>query len=201
MTPGELDRALACLRQGRVVAAATETYFGLLADARRPDAIGRVYSMKQRDQEKAVALLLPDRDAWSSLVREIPPIAELLADRFWPGPLTIALAARPGLDPRLTVGGNVAVRLAGPSDASEIARSFGAPLTATSANLAGGAPCTVAADARRRFAEAVLLGDLTVVSGQARGGAPTTLVVIDGDTMRVLRTGQIPEDEIRQVGM
>jgi L-threonylcarbamoyladenylate synthase len=199
MTPGEIDRAVAWLGQGRVVAVATETFFGLLADARRPDAVGRVFEMKLRDENKAVALLLPDRAAWSPLVQEIPPIADLLADRFWPGPLTIALAGRPGLDRRLLVGDTVAVRLAGPSDAGEIARAFGSPLTATSANRAGGAPCVVSADVERSFAEAIMLGALSVIRGQAPGGAPSTLVAVEDGAIRILRAGQIPEDEIRQV--
>jgi L-threonylcarbamoyladenylate synthase len=199
MNRGDLDRAVAFLGQGRVVAAATETYFGLLADARRADSIDRVYVMKRRDENKAVALLLPDRAAWSSLVREVPAIAERLADRFWPGPLTVVLAARAGLDPRLVSGAAVAVRLPGPSDASEIARAFGAPLTATSANLAGGEPCTSAADVEQSFAEAIARGDLAVVSGKAPGGAPSTLVAVEHHAVRILRAGRISEDEIRQV--
>lgn len=198
MTRGDLDRAVAVLGQGRVVATATETYFGLLADARRADAIDRVFAMKRRDDGKAVALLLPDRAAWSSLVREIPAIAERLADRFWPGPLTVVLAARAGLDPRLVSGDAVAVRLPGPSDASEIARAFGAPLTATSANLAGGAPCMLAADVERSFAEQIARGDLAVVSGAAPGGAPSTLVAVRDGALRILRAGRISADEIRQ---
>jgi L-threonylcarbamoyladenylate synthase len=201
MNRGAIDRAVAVLGQGRVVAAATETYFGMLADARRADAIDRVFAMKRRDEAKAVALLLPDRAAWSSLVREVPAIAERLADRFWPGPLTVVLAARAGLDPRLVSGGAVAVRLPGPSDASEIARAFGAPLTATSANLAGGDPCTLAVDVERSFAEAIARGDLAVVSGQAAGGAPSTLVVVEHHAVRILRAGRISEDEIRRVGI
>jgi L-threonylcarbamoyladenylate synthase len=198
MTPGDLDRAVALLGQGRVVAAATETYFGLLADARSPEAIERVFALKERDEGKAVALLLPSRALWSSLVREIPPIAEHLANRFWPGPLTIALPARRGLDPRLLARGTIAVRLAGPSDASEIARAFGAPLTATSANVARGVPCKTTADVERCFADAGSAGDLVVVPGEAPGGAPSTLVSVEGGTVKILRAGQITEDEIRQ---
>jgi L-threonylcarbamoyladenylate synthase len=200
MTGADLERAVALLGQGRVVATATETYFGLLADARRPDAIDRVFAIKERDRSKAVALLLPDRAAWQSLVGEIPAVAARLADRFWPGPLTIALRARAGLDPRLLVGETVAARYAGPSDASAIALAFGAPLTATSANLAGGAPCTSSDDVERRFAEAILAGDLAVVSGLAAGGAPSTLVAVEDGTVRIVRAGRIPENEIRSVG-
>ena len=198
MTPGELAQSLAALERGSVVAAATETYCGLLADARRADAIDRIFGLKERDRGKALALLLPDRASWSSLVCEIPTMAEALADRFWPGPLTIALAARKGIDARLVVGGAVAARLPGPSDASEIARAFGAPLTATSANVAGGAPCVCVADLERCFRSAIEQGGLVVVSGEAKGEEPSTIVAIEDGRLRIVRRGRISETELRE---
>ena len=78
---------------------------------RAPQSTGSL-SLKGRDASKGISLLLPSRDAWGSLVAEIPALANLLANRFWPGPLTMALTAREDLDPRLTVDGRVAVRWA-----------------------------------------------------------------------------------------
>src|SRR5688572_24525841 len=116
MTDDELERALQVLTAGGVVAAATETFFGLLADTRRPSAIDIVFALKGREASKGVALLLPNREAWSTLVTAFPPLALRLANHFWPGPLTLALPARPGIDPRLTEEGTVAARWGGPSD-------------------------------------------------------------------------------------
>ena len=175
------------------MAAATETYFGLLADARSASAIGRVFSLKGRDAAKGIALLLPNREAWSDLVVTVPASAAMLADRFWPGPLTIALEARPELDPRLVVDQTVAVRLPGASEAARIAAAFGAPLTATSANLAGAPPAAESAEVLRAFARACEAGEVVVAHGRAPGGAPSTLVRVDGGRLRVLRAGAVAE--------
>jgi L-threonylcarbamoyladenylate synthase len=199
MTPDELDLALAVLARGGVVAAATETFFGLLADARREDAITRVFALKGRDAARGIALLLPHREAWADLVREIPPHAKRLADEFWPGPLTLALAGGARLDPRLQVDGTIGVRLAGPSDAARIAVAFGAPLTATSANLTGAPPAETDGDVVRPFGDAIARGDLTVIPGRAPGGAPSTLVRIEGDCLRVMRWGPIGESDLAAV--
>ena len=192
----ELERALRVLTDGGVVAAATETFFGLLADARRPAAIDRVFALKGRDAAKSVALLLPSRDAWTDLVTEIPPLARCLADAFWPGPLTIALPAQPGLDARLQLEGTVAVRWPGPTDATRRVAAFGAPVTATSANPAGRPPAEKQADVQASFPDAIERGELFVVSGRAPGGAPSTLVRVEGGRMKVLRQGQIRESDL-----
>ena len=199
MTHQEFQRALRVLSEGGVVAAATETFFGLLADGRRTTAIDRVVSLKGREAGKGIALLLPDREAWGSLVLEIPPLAARLADAFWPGPLTMALPARPGVDARLQSEGTVAVRWAGPSDASRLTAAFGAPLTATSANLAGHPPAEQAVEVEVAFPGAISRGELLVVSGRAPGGAPSTLLRIDGGQLQVLRQGQIRESDLAGV--
>jgi L-threonylcarbamoyladenylate synthase len=199
VTDEELRSALSALSGGGVVAAATETFFGLLADARCSDAVDRVLSLKGRDAKKGLALLIPHRQGWSSLVTEIPALAAQLADRFWPGPLTIALAARANLDPRLTVDGNVAVRWPGPSDAARIVAAFGSPLTATSANRSGQPACTTSGEVERTFAGALGAGELVRVPGRAAGGAGSTLVAVVGDRVRIVRSGRIQEGDIRSV--
>jgi L-threonylcarbamoyladenylate synthase len=194
-----LPQAIRELATGGVVAAATETFFGLLADAESPEAITRVIELKRRDPHQGISLLLPDPAAWSRCVASIPEAARRLADRFWPGPLTIALPARAELDPRLVVRGTVAVRLPGPSEAAEIARGFGRPLTATSANVTGTPPLVSAAEVRGAFAEEIDAGRLFVTQGHAPGGAPSTLVLVEGDRVRVLRTGAIATEAIDAV--
>jgi tRNA A37 threonylcarbamoyladenosine synthetase subunit TsaC/SUA5/YrdC len=114
--------------------------------------------------------------------------------------LTIAVAARRGLDARLLVGDAVAVRLPGPSDASEIARAFGAPLTATSANVADGPPCRRAAEVERCFAAEVERNELLVVSGEAQGEAPSTVVAVECGRLRIVRVGRITQMELAEQG-
>jgi L-threonylcarbamoyladenylate synthase len=179
-----------------MVAAATETFFGLLADARQPTAIDRVLSLKGRDAAKGISLLLPGRDAWAGVVLEISPIAARLADHFWPGPLTIVLPARKDLDPRLVVDGKVAARWPGASVAATLTELLGAPVTATSANVTGEPPCATHDEVRRAFPQA---SDLLVLSGRAPGGAPSTLVEINAETLRIVRHGAVSRDQIAAV--
>lgn len=182
-----LDAALAALAAGVPVAAATESSFGLLADARSRAAIDRVVAAKRREATKGIGLVLPSRQVWADLVVAVTPAAAALADAFWPGPLTIALEARPGLDPRLVVDGAVAVRLPAASIGAELAARFGAPLTATSANLAGEPPVLDAAAARALWPGR----EVFVVEGRAPGGAPSTLVDARRARVRLLRPGAI----------
>jgi L-threonylcarbamoyladenylate synthase len=196
MTEEELQHALRVLSEGGVVAAATETFFGFLADAFQPEAVARVFALKGRDANKGVAVLLPGRDAWAPLVTEVPPLAARLADAFWPGPLTIALPAQAGIDVRLQSQGTVAARWPGDSDASRITTAFGAPLTATSANLAGYPPAEQASDVGSAFSDAIARGELWVIPGRAPGGAPSTLVRVVQERIEVLRQGQIRESDL-----
>jgi L-threonylcarbamoyladenylate synthase len=196
--PQGLSLVLAQLEQGGVVAAATESLFGLLVDATRADAIDRLFALKPR-ADKGMPLLLPFERAWSELVTEIPSAAERLARAFWPGPMTIALPARPDLDPRLVFQGTVAVRLPGSCPAAEIARRFGKPLTATSANPTGQAPTPFAAVVREAFSGAVGDGRLVVLDDAAPGGAPSTVVVVRGDQVEIVRAGAIERAEVERV--
>ncbi len=195
MTPSERAAALAALASGRVVAVATETFFGLLADASSADAVARVFDLKGRDAGKASALLVPDAERWRGWVREVPPAAARLASAFWPGPLSIALEAAEGVDQRLVHEGRIAARVPGPSDAASLVHAFGRAVTATSANLAGQPPSVNADEVRRAFAAA---DDLLLVEGQAPGGAPSTVVVFDGERWSVARHGAITESDLRR---
>ncbi len=192
-----LDKAVAMLRGGKVVAAATETFFGLLADIEEPRALDAVFRFKGRGAERASALLLPSFEAWSELVVTIPPQAERLAEAFWPGPLTIVLPARAGLDPRLVVDGRVGVRLPASSPAADLVRAYGKPLTATSANRTGEPPLSAAQEVERIFAAEVNAGELLVFPGEAPGGAPSTVVALEEGELRVLREGAISKASLQ----
>jgi L-threonylcarbamoyladenylate synthase len=197
-----IDDALRALAEARVVAAATESFFGLLVDAASPRALDALARLKPRGLEKGIPLILPNRLAWAAWASEALPLAERLADAFWPGPLTIGVAVGEGVDPRLTQDGRIAVRLPGPSLAAELARRSGKTLTATSANLPGMPPATRDEQVERAFARAVEDGELVVVPGSAPGGAPSTVVVVERDTLSVARAGAIPTDNIaRALGL
>jgi tRNA threonylcarbamoyl adenosine modification protein (Sua5/YciO/YrdC/YwlC family) len=199
-----LEPLVTALARGGVVAIATESFFGLLADAGRPDAIERLLSLKPRGSDKGMPLVLPSKEAWPNLVTNVPAAASALAHAFWPGGLSIALSHAPGVDPRLGLEGRVAVREPGTSPARELVRAYGRPLTATSANPPGEPPATTAEAVERALPEAVKDGRLTVWRDPAPGGLPSTVVVFDGDRVWIARDGAVPRaavlDVLRKTG-
>lgn len=188
--PG-LEEALAQLQAGRVVAAATETFFGLLADALNPDALDLLFRLKAGEQAKPIGLIASSWNDCFRVVQAMPGVARRLAQHFWPGPLTIAVPALSQLDPRLQSDGRVAIRVPADCPARVLAARSGLVLTATSANPAGLAPATSAAEARQYFAREIADGSLLVLPGEAPGGLPSTVLVFHGERARVGREGAI----------
>ena len=194
MTDGKaLDAALEQLERGGVVAIATESYFGLLADIANPAAVEALFALKPRGADKGVPTILPDRSAWPALVAgSIPSLAQAFAAARWPGGLSIALAAAPTVSPRVALDGSLAVRVPGPSPAAELVRRFGRPLSATSANLPGAPPAVHSAAVEESFGDAIAQGVLLVVAGESPGGAPSTVVRVSEAEYAVARVGAVP---------
>ncbi|HTM45083.1 MAG TPA: L-threonylcarbamoyladenylate synthase [Polyangiaceae bacterium] len=193
-----MEAALAHLRQGGVVAAPTETFYGLLADATNPQAISALIALKPRDSLKGIGLILPSLSTWRETVTEVPDVAEALAEAFWPGPLTIALSPSANVDSRLIQEQRIAVRLGSPSPAATLAARLGRPVTATSANAPGQPPTGLATDVEAAFAEAIAQGALRVVPGSSPGGWPSTVVTVSGEEVNIARLGAIPAQAIEQ---
>ncbi len=192
-----MREALAALASGGVVAAATESSFGLLADIENPLALERLLSLKPRGADKGQPLMVPDVRTWHGLVTHVPPEAERLAARLWPGGLTIVLPARADVDPHVQLGGTVAVRIPGQSPAAILVRAYGKALTATSANPPGGKPALTSTELAACFPEAVRAGKLWVLPGTAPGGPPSTIVGMEGGC-QVLREGAVGRSSIER---
>jgi tRNA A37 threonylcarbamoyladenosine synthetase subunit TsaC/SUA5/YrdC len=144
-------------------------------------------------------LVLPERAAWNALAASVPYGARALADAFWPGGLSIALRAAPSLDARLLLEGRIAVRLPGASPAAELVRAYGRALTATSANLPGEPPATTAEAVTRSFPRAAEDGTLTVWRDASPGGAPSTMVVVEGERAWIAREGAVTKNAVIDV--
>lgn len=185
-----IARAVEILRRGGVIAAPTETLIGLLADARSAEAIEAILALKGRSEAQTIGLIAPDLESVSALIRSFDASARALAERHWPGPLTLVFEAAPGLHPALVQDGGVAIRIPRESPALRLARAFGGPLTATSANLAG----LPAVASTRELDLAIRQGVDLVHEGDSPGGAPSTIVRIQGDRLEILREGAIPAD-------
>jgi L-threonylcarbamoyladenylate synthase len=121
------------------------------------------------------------------VVAELSPRARALIAAHWPGPLTLALPARPGLPAPLVRDGFVAVRESPHPLARALVSALGAPVTATSANPSGAPPPTTAAGVRAHFGDACLVLD----GGETPGGLPSTLARVRGDEVEILRVGAL----------
>lgn len=194
----EVDRVAAILRGGGVVAYPTETFYGLGALARDAGALDRLARAKGRPEGKPLPLVAADV-AMVAEVAVLEGVALALAARFWPGPLTLVLPARPGLAAPITGGtGTVGVRVPGSEVARALCRAAGGPIVSTSANPSGGPP---PASASALDAALVARIDALLDAGPTPGGAPSTVVTLRGGRPALLREGAVPFDEIERVAL
>jgi L-threonylcarbamoyladenylate synthase len=191
---GTLADGIAALKSGELVVYPTETFYGLGADPFSRDALARLSAAKGRESGKPVGLIAADAASAFSIAREVPPVARMLADAFWPGPLTIVMPAREGIaEELLGADGGVAVRVSPHPVAYALAACLGHPVTATSANRSGDPPATTLSQARAAFADQV---SVYLEGGQLPAAAPSTVISVVGNDWRVLRAGAISERQI-----
>lgn len=186
--PG-IAAAVAALRAGESVAFPTETVYGLGADARNPAALRRVYALKGRPATHPLILHLADAADLPRWVAAVPPAAALLAERFWPGPLTLVLPRGPGVPDELTGGqDSVAVRVPSHPVAQALLKAFGSGIAAPSANRYGRISPTRAAHVRDEFPTGVAV---ILEGGDCEVGLESTIVSLLGPVPRILRPGVI----------
>jgi L-threonylcarbamoyladenylate synthase len=185
--PNVLFRSvLEILRQGGIVALPTDTVYGLIAVATDRAAVDRVYDTKVRDPAQPMPLFVGSVEQ-AELIADLTPPARVLADRFWPGALTIVVPKKPSFQTRAAAGGDtVGLRVPADPFLREAARQLG-PLTGTSANIAGREECHTAAEVRAQLGDAI---DLIVDAPISATGTPSTVVdCADPAHVRVLREG------------
>lgn len=194
--PDAIERAARLLRDGGLLALPTETVYGL-ATLPTDAGLKRLVAAKQRSTEKGIQLLVDSVEQVGAMV-VLTPAAERLAARFWPGPLTLVLSARPDVAlPELLTGGRptVGVRLPDHDVPRRLARLVG-PLAASSANISGQPDATTAEQVLATLAEEL---DLVIDDGPVRGGVASTVVdcSLDVAEPRILREGALSVAEIR----
>ena len=191
-----INAAAALLRAGRLVAFPTETVYGLGADATNPDAVLSIYETKGRPRFNPLIVHVADLEMAESLA-VFSPLARALAERFWPGPLSIVLPLRQGhgLADVATAGlDTVALRMPDHPVALALLRAAGRPLAAPSANPSGRLSPTTADQVRRFFAGAVPVLD----GGPCKAGVESTILAIDGERLIQLRAGALAREEIEK---
>jgi L-threonylcarbamoyladenylate synthase len=189
-----LEKASEIIKKGGVIAYPTETFYGLGAKFDDITALKKLYGIKHRSWNKALPLIIGEKGELDLIASAITGSAEKLADKFWPGPLTLLLPAKPYISEFITAKtGKIAVRTPGKSFALDLARLLGFPITATSANISGMPPADNADDVIRYFNDAL---DLIIDCGKTPGGKPSTIVDASAEKIRFLRAGAISIEDI-----
>ena len=184
----ELAAAVDAVRRGGVVAFPTETFYGLAVDPQSSAAVAKVFAIKQRPADQMLPLIAADA-AQVGRVGRMTPMAQRLASRWWPGPLTLVIPVSPGVcaDVHLSTG-QIAVRVPGHPVARALAAAVGHAVTSTSANISGQPPLSTADEVAFAFGDRI---DVLIDAGPTPGGEPSTIVDVTGDTPVLIRNGAI----------
>lgn len=194
--PHLVTQVIRTLQAGEVVALPTDTFYGLAVDPVNLRAVDRIYDLKSRARHKPLSLLIEDVAQAYELARALDGSFDRLAERFWPGPLTLVVKAGSKLPLRVTANtGNVALRVPEALLCRTVVRELGLPITATSANLRGLPECTSAGCVREQFGDKL---PLIVDAGPTQRSVATTIVDLSGgpNSWMILREGAIPTHEI-----
>ncbi|MEU7427388.1 L-threonylcarbamoyladenylate synthase [Streptomyces sp. NPDC040750] len=196
-TPSEIEKAAGVLCAGGLVALPTETVYGLGANAEDPAAVSRIFQVKGRPPSHPLIVHIGGAEQLDDWVQDVPEAARLLAERFWPGPLTLVLP-RSARVPLEATGGlqTVAVRVPGHPVALALLSAFGGGVTAPSANRFGQVSPTTADHVRVELGEAV---DFVLDGGPCEVGVESTIVDATGDIPSILRPGGVTREDLEAV--
>lgn len=191
---GVVGYAAGFIQRGRVVAIPTDTFYGLSADPFNLSAIERVFRIKGRPESQALPILVNSVEQAVTLMRDVPDAFLTLANKFWPGALTIIVEATHRLPLKVTGNtGRVALRWANSRVVTAVIEAVGGPVTGTSANLSGSPSCTNAAQIVSQLNDRL---PLILDAGDTGGTAASTIVRIEGDGWRIAREGAVPDSAI-----
>lgn len=194
---GTAQKAANLIKAGELVAIPTETVYGLGANGLDPQAVAKIFQAKGRPQDNPLILHIWDPDQLEELCHSIPESAYRLAERFWPGPLTLVLPAK-DIVPKCTTAGlpTVAVRCPDCAVTQRIIRLAGVPVAAPSANLSG-KPSTTTAQHVLHDHEGNI--PMIVDGGPCRVGVESTIVDLSEERPRLLRPGGITPEQLTGV--
>jgi L-threonylcarbamoyladenylate synthase len=187
-----LGPAVESLRRGGVIAYPTDTFYGLGADPRSLEAVARVFQIKSRSEQQAMPLIAGTLEQ-ARLVGRFNRAAERIADRFWPGPLTLVLLQAVPLAAGVGQRDTIAVRVPDHPIARALANGLGFAITSTSANRSGSPPCATLGEV-----SATIGAELTVLvdGGTTPGGSPSTIVDVSAEVPSLVRAGAVSWDRV-----
>ena len=195
--PGGVEQAVELLASGQVVALPTETVYGLGAAALNPLACARIFEVKERPLTDPLIVHLPDRQWFERLARP-NALATVLAEAFWPGPLTLVMP-RSELVPDLVTAGQatVALRMSAHPVFGQISRLFGKPIAAPSANRFGRISPTTASHVLSELGGRI---PLIIDGGPCVHGIESTIVLVREQGVEILRHGPITKERLSEFG-
>ena len=189
-----LGKAVEIFKNGGVIAYPTETFYGLGADPFNEKAVKRLFSLKGREKGKPIPLIIKDRAMLDAVAETVPPAAERLMKKYWPGPLTIIFKASRRLPSSVTGStGPIGVRVSSGAAAKLLMNALSSPLTATSANPSG-SPASASAKQVVDYFNGNI--DLLIDGGTLQGSRGSTVVDVTGGEPRIVREGEVPSMEI-----
>ena len=192
-----IDKAVEHLKNGEVIAYPTETIYGLGANVFNSKAIKKIYELKSRDYGLPISILVSDIEMLKSVTDEVPKEVLPLIRRFWPGALTICFPANKAIPKDLiTNTGKVGIRISSHPIASAIVRTLGKPVTTTSANPSGFPPSLDVKHIVSYFKDRI---PCIVDGGECEPSRGSTVIDIGEESMRIIRDGSIPADEVIDV--
>ena len=193
----QIERGISILKQGGLVAYPTDTVYGLGVCASIPQAVERVYKVKERSPNMALPLLLADVSQITKIAEPVPPVAWLLVHNFLPGALTIVLPKSNSVPDIITAGGTtIAVRIPAHPVPIALVAGLGTPIVGTSANLSGRPSPLTADEVYSQLGDKI---DLIIDGGRCLGSKESTVVDVTGQIPVVLREGAISREELEQV--
>jgi len=197
----DLDRAVAAIRAGALVAIPTETVYGLAADATNPEAVARIFEMKGRPADHPLIVHLAAAGELDEWAREVPDAARLLTDTAWPGPLTVIVPRAAGVLDAVTGGlGTVGLRVPAHAIALALIERSGVGLAAPSANRFGAVSPTTAEHVRRDIGDRLdPRRDVILDGGPCPIGVESTIVDCASSPPQILRAGGVPVEDIRRL--
>lgn len=194
----EIETAVEWLKSGRTVAMPTETVYGLAASIESPAGIANIFKLKQRPSFDPLIVHIHSLDQVKELASHWPDSARILAQKFWPGPLTIVVPKKPNVNNMITSGlETVGIRMPRHPIALALLKNAGVPLAAPSANIFGKISPTTSHHVRSEFPEPIKSNEIYVLEGgESDVGIESTVVRCEDDAITILRPGIITAKDI-----
>jgi L-threonylcarbamoyladenylate synthase len=184
------------ISRGRVVGVPTDTFYGLAADPFNLSAIEEIYRVKGRPEDRALPILVNSIEQAITLARDVPSVFLTLAQKFWPGALTLLVDASHKLPLKITANkGRVALRWPGSPVIGALIEQWGAPVTGTSANISGHPSCSNAEDLMMQLGDRL---PLILDSGETGALLSSTIVDLNDEGWQIVREGLVSEQEIER---